>query len=205
MANMFLIPLGMMRGAEVTVADFLLKNLLPVTLGNIVGGSFCVSALYASVFGSPKEEPAERQQLPSSSTAIAMRGGYCPPAASSNQRPCTSFLSRIRAAVMGRGKGRQRLNEKLTGSDYLSAEALEKAKEGNMFEKVKLKKDGSAMWTEVHEYAAAIRSGQINWFETTRPLSSNALRIVILIFSFGQDGHCQRRYGHPSEVRGHVP
>ena len=36
-ANMFMIPLGMAKGAEVTVGTFLLKNLLPVTLGNIAG------------------------------------------------------------------------------------------------------------------------------------------------------------------------
>merc|ERR1711998_509905 len=36
-ANMFLIPCGMMHGANVTIADLLLRNLLPVTLGNIVG------------------------------------------------------------------------------------------------------------------------------------------------------------------------
>lgn len=50
-ANMFLIPLGMLRGAEVTVADFVVKNLVPVTLGNIVGCSLCVSAAFGSVFG----------------------------------------------------------------------------------------------------------------------------------------------------------
>jgi len=50
-ANMFIIPLGMMRGASVTTSDFLLKNLLPVTLGNIVGGALCVMGLYGSAFG----------------------------------------------------------------------------------------------------------------------------------------------------------
>ena len=50
-ANMFLIPLGMLRGAEVTIADFLMKNLLPVTLGNIVGGMLCVMAPFGSSFG----------------------------------------------------------------------------------------------------------------------------------------------------------
>jgi len=50
-ANMFIIPLGMMRGAQVTVADFLLKNLIPVTLGNIVGGALCVMGLYGSAYG----------------------------------------------------------------------------------------------------------------------------------------------------------
>merc|ERR1739844_636892 len=33
-ANMFMIPLGIMRGAEITIKDFLVKNLIPVTLGN---------------------------------------------------------------------------------------------------------------------------------------------------------------------------
>lgn len=48
---MFIIPLGMLRGADVSVSDFLLKNLLPVTLGNIVGGALCVMGLYGSAFG----------------------------------------------------------------------------------------------------------------------------------------------------------
>lgn len=37
-ANMFIIPMGMALGADVTVSQFLLGNLLPVTLGNIVAG-----------------------------------------------------------------------------------------------------------------------------------------------------------------------
>jgi len=53
-ANMFLIPLGMMRGAPITIADFLLRNLLPVTLGNIVGCSLCVSYAFGSAFGKKK-------------------------------------------------------------------------------------------------------------------------------------------------------
>lgn len=58
-ANMFIIPLGMMRGANVSTMDFLTKNLLPVTLGNIVGGALCVMGLYGTTFGTwfkPKEE-----------------------------------------------------------------------------------------------------------------------------------------------------
>jgi len=50
-ANMFIIPLGMMRGANVSTYDFLVKNLLPVTLGNIVGGALCVMGIYGSAFG----------------------------------------------------------------------------------------------------------------------------------------------------------
>lgn len=41
-ANMFFIPLGMMQGATITVAQLLWANLLPATLGNIVGGALFV-------------------------------------------------------------------------------------------------------------------------------------------------------------------
>ena len=46
--NMFIIPTGMMRGAEVTVAQWWLWVLqIPVTLGNLVGGFvFTGLALY---------------------------------------------------------------------------------------------------------------------------------------------------------------
>ena len=50
-ANMFIIPLAMMRGADITVSQFLLKNLIPVTLGNIVGGALCVMAPFGSTYG----------------------------------------------------------------------------------------------------------------------------------------------------------
>lgn len=45
-ANMFFIPLGMMHGASVTVSDFLFANLVPATLGNIVGGAVFVGGIY---------------------------------------------------------------------------------------------------------------------------------------------------------------
>lgn len=48
----FLIPLGMALGAGVTVPQFLVANLLPVTLGNIVGGAVAVCGLYSGSFGS---------------------------------------------------------------------------------------------------------------------------------------------------------
>lgn len=50
-ANMFMIPLGILRGADITIKQFLLKNLLPVTLGNIVGGALCVMAPYGMSYG----------------------------------------------------------------------------------------------------------------------------------------------------------
>jgi formate/nitrite transporter len=50
-ANMFIIPLGIMRGAEITISQMFIKNLIPVTLGNIVGGALCVMAPFGSAFG----------------------------------------------------------------------------------------------------------------------------------------------------------
>ena len=38
-ANMFLIPHGMLYGADVSVSQMLLGNILPVTLGNMVGAA----------------------------------------------------------------------------------------------------------------------------------------------------------------------
>ena len=49
-ANMYFIPLGMMlSGGEITVADFL-SNIIPVTAGNIVGGSIFVAFVYWAVY-----------------------------------------------------------------------------------------------------------------------------------------------------------
>lgn len=45
-ANMFFIPLGIFEGAAVTWGDFVVKNLVPVTLGNILGGVIFVGLTY---------------------------------------------------------------------------------------------------------------------------------------------------------------
>jgi formate/nitrite transporter len=50
-ANMFIIPLDIFHGASVTWKAFLLNNLLPVTLGNIVGGAVCVAMAFSMAFG----------------------------------------------------------------------------------------------------------------------------------------------------------
>ena len=49
-ANMYTVPVGMMLGAGVTWGQFLIWNLLPVTLGNIVGGMVFVGAAYSFCF-----------------------------------------------------------------------------------------------------------------------------------------------------------
>jgi len=50
-ANMFIIPLGMLRGAEITIGQFFMKNLIPVTLGNIVGGAMMCMMPFGATFG----------------------------------------------------------------------------------------------------------------------------------------------------------
>lgn len=45
-ANMFFISLGMLNGANVSWGQFLWNNLLPVTIGNIIGGAGFVGAVY---------------------------------------------------------------------------------------------------------------------------------------------------------------
>ncbi len=50
-ANMFFIPLGMLNGANVSIGQFLFSNLLPVTIGNIIGGAGLVGAIYWWLYG----------------------------------------------------------------------------------------------------------------------------------------------------------
>lgn len=46
-ANMFFIPAGMLEGADVTIWQFVTANLIPATLGNIVGGALLVGCVHA--------------------------------------------------------------------------------------------------------------------------------------------------------------
>jgi formate/nitrite transporter len=45
-ANMYFIPTGIMLGANVTWGQFIQWNLIPVTIGNIVGGFIFIGAIY---------------------------------------------------------------------------------------------------------------------------------------------------------------
>ncbi len=49
-ANMTYISLGMFLGADVSVGDFLLGNLIPVTIGNLIGGAILVPGLYRTSY-----------------------------------------------------------------------------------------------------------------------------------------------------------
>ena len=55
-ANMFFIPNAMLLGADISLSDFLLGNLLPATLGNIAGGALLVGLIYGFMF--PKQAAA---------------------------------------------------------------------------------------------------------------------------------------------------
>ncbi|MGD1156547.1 MAG: formate/nitrite transporter family protein [Terriglobia bacterium] len=63
-ANMYFVPVGMMLGAGVTWSQFLKWNLLPVTLGNIVGGLVFVGAAYCFCF--------RRELSPSTSSRLEL-------------------------------------------------------------------------------------------------------------------------------------
>ncbi|KAL4420050.1 hypothetical protein ABPG77_007489 [Micractinium sp. CCAP 211/92] len=52
-ANMFLIPLSMCLGSGISVGTFVGKNLVPTTIGNLIGGSVFVGTAYAASFGAP--------------------------------------------------------------------------------------------------------------------------------------------------------
>lgn len=54
-ANMFYLPMGMMSGADITIGQMLWDNLIPATLGNIVGGSILVGLQYSYIYGAKKE------------------------------------------------------------------------------------------------------------------------------------------------------
>jgi formate/nitrite transporter len=54
--NMFIIPTGMMMGANVTVAEWWLWNQIPVTLGNLVGG-FIFTGLALYITHKPRTAP----------------------------------------------------------------------------------------------------------------------------------------------------
>lgn len=49
-ANMYFVPMGMLLDSSLTWRAFVLDNLLPVTLGNIVGGSLMVGLVYWFIY-----------------------------------------------------------------------------------------------------------------------------------------------------------
>eukprot|EP00425_Heterocapsa_triquetra_P031969 CAMPEP_0195106932 /NCGR_PEP_ID=MMETSP0448-20130528/81781_1 /TAXON_ID=66468 /ORGANISM="Heterocapsa triquestra, Strain CCMP 448" /LENGTH=380 /DNA_ID=CAMNT_0040143293 /DNA_START=77 /DNA_END=1219 /DNA_ORIENTATION=- len=66
-ANMFLIPQGMFAGADIGPYQLLVNNLLPVTIGNIIGGTIFVAgihfvAYHDKVDGAEPEQSEEEEE-----------------------------------------------------------------------------------------------------------------------------------------------
>ncbi len=57
-ANMFFVPAAIYSGADITWADFLIKNLVPATLGNLVGGAVFVGCVYWYLFTDKTKQAA---------------------------------------------------------------------------------------------------------------------------------------------------
>jgi len=64
-ADMFFIPLGMMNGSPLTVGTFIWKGMVPITLGNIVGGAVFVAGAYwyLDIFSCRKTDAAIPRQV----------------------------------------------------------------------------------------------------------------------------------------------
>lgn len=61
--NMFVIPLGMLLGAEVSLADWWLWNQIPVTIGNLAGGLVLTAVALHAVHGRPTRTNAQEPEL----------------------------------------------------------------------------------------------------------------------------------------------
>ena len=53
-ANMFLLPAGLLAGAPMTYAQTVWQNLLPVTFGNLIAGAVIIAGGFYYQFGSRK-------------------------------------------------------------------------------------------------------------------------------------------------------
>ena len=49
-ANMFFIPTAIYNGANITWIDFIINNLIPATIGNIVGGAIFIGLIYGYIY-----------------------------------------------------------------------------------------------------------------------------------------------------------
>lgn len=91
--------------------------------------------------------------------------------------PCTEAL-KLPTWLGGGGKATY---VPRTGTSYLPAEALERATAGNPIEKVKLAKDGTSAFTDVYEFAKAIREGTMAWEDLEKADMDTRLKWVGLL------------------------
>merc|ERR1712037_909715 len=64
-ANMFILPAGLLAGSPLTYMQTFWQNLLPVTLGNLFAGAVIIAAGFYFQFGGKKWEPprSRRRQI----------------------------------------------------------------------------------------------------------------------------------------------
>lgn len=64
-ANFSLIPIGMFYNAKFGVGDYILRSVIPVTLGNVVGGVVFATLSFWYLYGrqTPQEEEIERREV----------------------------------------------------------------------------------------------------------------------------------------------
>ncbi|MFI3294900.1 MAG: formate/nitrite transporter family protein [Rikenellaceae bacterium] len=55
-ANMFFLPIAMLEGFELSVVELFTKNLIPATLGNIIGGTLFVGGVYWYLYDSKNSQ-----------------------------------------------------------------------------------------------------------------------------------------------------
>ena len=95
-----------MNGADITIRQFLLGNLLPVTLGNIVGGAVCVSDE-----GLAQELRSDRTALGSTPGSLEVwllqRSLRTLHLRVKQQSESAAALAECRASWNGRGRGRR--------------------------------------------------------------------------------------------------
>ncbi len=59
-ANMFYMPMGIFLGADVAWTSMLVKNIVPVTIGNAIGGGLILPVLYYMIYVAPKKSEANK-------------------------------------------------------------------------------------------------------------------------------------------------
>jgi len=86
--------------------------------------------------------------------------------AQTSRRPCPGRSSASRRVAPVATLAADKDSTAPSGLQYLSPEAQQRASESGMkFEKIKVAKDGSAMWTEIYELAELLRKGESTWEE----------------------------------------
>jgi ferredoxin-nitrite reductase len=71
--------------------------------------------------------------------------------------------------------------EGVTGSSFLPEDTLARAAEGNPVEQAKVAKDATTIFNSVYEYAAAIRSGEMDWKDVEKADFNTRLKWVGLV------------------------